>query len=130
MTKPKTYTTATGRVLTDDELDAIALDAEHRPTSEIIREACAGTSTSQRSRDPTADDWGRPGASGTVGPARRDRNPFASCRSAVPGRIARHERPEVGSSPRPSRRSSEGVTLDGGRRAAQSRAIGVAATCR
>ncbi len=29
MTKPKTYTTATGRVLTDDDLDTIAEDIEH-----------------------------------------------------------------------------------------------------
>lgn len=29
MTKPKTYTTATGRVLTDDDLDAIAEEVEH-----------------------------------------------------------------------------------------------------
>ena len=29
MTKPKTYRTATGRVLTDDDLDAIASEVEH-----------------------------------------------------------------------------------------------------
>ena len=29
MTKPKTYTTAAGRVLTDDDLDAIATEVEH-----------------------------------------------------------------------------------------------------
>lgn len=29
MTKPKTYTTATGQVLTDDDLDAIAEEVEH-----------------------------------------------------------------------------------------------------
>lgn len=29
MTKPKTYTTTTGRVLTDDDLDAIAEEVEH-----------------------------------------------------------------------------------------------------
>lgn len=29
MTKPKTYTTATGRVLTDDDVDAIAEEVEH-----------------------------------------------------------------------------------------------------
>ncbi len=29
MTKPKTYTTATGRVLTDDDLDAISEEVEH-----------------------------------------------------------------------------------------------------
>ncbi|MFV0308784.1 MAG: CopG family ribbon-helix-helix protein [Desertimonas sp.] len=29
MTNPKTYTTATGRVLTDDDLDAIAEEVEH-----------------------------------------------------------------------------------------------------
>jgi Ribbon-helix-helix protein, copG family len=29
VTKPKTYTTAAGRVLTDDDLDAIAEEVEH-----------------------------------------------------------------------------------------------------
>lgn len=29
MTKPKTYTTATGRVLTEDDLDAISEEVEH-----------------------------------------------------------------------------------------------------
>lgn len=29
MTKPKTYTTAAGRVLTEDDLDAIAAEVEH-----------------------------------------------------------------------------------------------------
>lgn len=29
MTKPETYTTASGRVLTDDDLDAIAEEVEH-----------------------------------------------------------------------------------------------------
>lgn len=29
MTNPKTYTTATGRVLTDDDLDTIAEEVEH-----------------------------------------------------------------------------------------------------